>query len=595
MGSCCWFASCPTCKRSWTAAGGHRRDFVLGCPLAADALLSCKVQLDRWIASHLAVRALFDYGRWESWVTQPVHCTPLWPASWLPVVDKTRGSKSAEVQRVWETYDERLQFMSRRDASLLDESLDRDDVSLAWAVWSRAAESALTDAFQFSGGPLLSRGLVLGRGAALFRWVQLGGPWVRRARANAADALDAADIFLYRDLSLAPLLDMRRRFKAVMDLLDAMIRFGVSLSRSVELTAQWDLIIALGPMYPVTLDDLSVGRNLGIGAFFDAAAGVHRRLCDFIHQVVVHRRDEAVRGWRNWIREDPLVHPYRWLRPDLVPPAPFLQCEPRLTLDVSGVLSGPNQTDAEFRKAWLPYFCRSGQRETSLDEFGFEADRWLPLLPEVHLPRLTGQMLGDVVHRKGVSAGGLDGWWREFKVLPVSWFDELARILTKVEDLGVWPDGLLDAYITMIPKTDGDATPLGQRPLCVLPIVYRVWASARMGQLEDWFKSWVPDSVFSAGVVVDRSRLGFLLLLILKRSFLVLLIPMSTFSLLMLLSLLTRWIGVFWIGYCLVLVFLAGFVMLILSTMLMFGCALSLHLALVSPGLGMEVFLRVVP
>ena len=40
---------------------------------------------------------------------------------------------------------------------------------------------------------------------------------------------------------------------------------------------------------------------------------------------------------------------------------------------------------------------------------------------------------------------------------------------------------------------------------------------------------------------------------------------------------------------------LAGFVMLILSTMLMFGYALSLHLALVSPGLGMGVFLRVVP
>ena len=51
------------------------------------------------------------------------------------------------------------------------------------------------------------------------------------------------------------------------------------------------------------------------------------------------------------------------------------------------------------------------------------------------------------------------------KVLPVSWYDQLARILTKVEDLGVWPDGLLDAYIAMIPKTDGDATPLGQRLL----------------------------------------------------------------------------------------------------------------------------------
>ena len=68
-----------------------------------------------------------------------------------------------------------------------------------------------------------------------------------------------------------------------------------------------------------------------------------------------------------------------------------------------------------------------------------------------------------------------------------------------VEESGVWPEGLLDAYIAMIPKAGGDATPLGQRPLCVLHVVYRVWASARMIQLEPWFRSWVPASVFSAG------------------------------------------------------------------------------------------------
>ena len=55
-----------------------------------------------------------------------------------------------------------------------------------------------------SGGPLPSKGLVL-----VLRVVQLGGPWVRRARANAADALDAADVFLSCDSSVAPLLDMR--------------------------------------------------------------------------------------------------------------------------------------------------------------------------------------------------------------------------------------------------------------------------------------------------------------------------------------------------------------------------------------------------
>ena len=133
-----------------------------------------------------------------------------------------------------------------------------------------------------------------------------------------------------------------------------------------------------------------------------------------------------------------MVHPCKWLRPDLVPPSPFLQCQPHLTAGGSGVLADPARIDEEFRKDWLPYFCRFGQRDISLEEFDREVDGWLPLLSEVHLPQLTGQMLVDVVQRKGVSAGSLDGWgWREFKVLPLSWFDELARILAKVEDVGV--------------------------------------------------------------------------------------------------------------------------------------------------------------
>ena len=49
-----------TCKRVWGASGDHRRDFMVGCLLAAAAVLSCKVQGDRWVAPHLAVRTLFD-------------------------------------------------------------------------------------------------------------------------------------------------------------------------------------------------------------------------------------------------------------------------------------------------------------------------------------------------------------------------------------------------------------------------------------------------------------------------------------------------------------------------------------------------------
>ena len=314
----------PTCKRDRSASGGHRGDFMVGCPLAAAAVLSCRVQPDRWIAPHLAVRTFFDCCRWTSRVSQPLSRTLLWLAFWLSAVDKSRGSKSVAVQRVWEVYDERLQFISRQDAMRLDESLEAGDLSRAWPVWSGAAEAVLADAYRFIGGPIPSRGLVLGRESALFRVVRLGGHKVRKARVHVSDANDDAGVFLYRDSSIAPLLDVGRRSKAAMSVLDAMVRYGISLARSVELTAQWDKILAVGPLYPVTLDDLGAVQGLGIGEIHRVVSDIHHRLSDFIHAVVVHRRDDAIRVWRNRIREDPLIHPYKWLRPDLVLPAPFL-------------------------------------------------------------------------------------------------------------------------------------------------------------------------------------------------------------------------------------------------------------------------------
>ena len=98
-------------------------------------------------------------------VTQPVQRTPLWSASWLAAVDKSRSSKSAKVQRVWEGYDDRLQFMAGADALRLDESLVVGDVARAWMIWSEAAEAAeaaLADASRFAGCPIPARGLVLG-------------------------------------------------------------------------------------------------------------------------------------------------------------------------------------------------------------------------------------------------------------------------------------------------------------------------------------------------------------------------------------------------------------------------------------------------
>ena len=92
----------------------------------------------------------------------------------------------------------------------------------------------------------------------------------------------------------------------------------------------------VGPIHPIIAKDFLLARGGDLGQCCQVVQGLHRRLSGFIHAVVVHRRDEAFRGWRVWLREDPFIHPYKWLRPELVPPAPFLQCDPALTPEGSG-------------------------------------------------------------------------------------------------------------------------------------------------------------------------------------------------------------------------------------------------------------------
>ena len=170
-------------------------------------------------------------------------------------------------------------------------------------------------------------------------------------------------MLMYHDASTAVLLDLRRRFEAVVDVLRAVIRDEVTLARSLELTVQWDGILRVGPVFPFTMLGFDMARNCGFGVWLQVVEGLHRRLSDFIHEAVAHRREEAIRGWRNWLREEPLVHPYKWLRPDLVHPAPFF-CSVILSslLVVLGfwlILPGLMRY---FRKAWLPVLGKGGDQ-----------------------------------------------------------------------------------------------------------------------------------------------------------------------------------------------------------------------------------------
>ena len=123
---------------------------------------------------------------------------------------------------------------------------------------------------------------MLGRGVARLRVVRIGGPEVRKVRGNAVDPVDGRDVHMYRDSSIAPLLDIRLRFKVVLDVMGEMVRNGFSLARSLELATQWDCVLKAGPMHPISAEDLMCVQDGGLGWFHEVAGGLHDRLSDFI-------------------------------------------------------------------------------------------------------------------------------------------------------------------------------------------------------------------------------------------------------------------------------------------------------------------------
>ena len=114
------------------------------------------------------------------------------------------------------------------------------------------------------------------------------------------------------------------------------------------------------------------------------------------------------------------------------------------------------------------FFCKSGHPVVTVDQFLDFVGHLLPQVPRFDLPRITGRDLQEVARAKKSTAGGFDGWaWNEIRALLLPWFSGLAILLELVETTGVWPQEMLDAYVAMIPKADGNSAPLGQRPLSV--------------------------------------------------------------------------------------------------------------------------------
>eukprot|EP00971_Amphidinium_carterae_P063649 1259522-Amphidinium_carterae.1 len=85
------------------------------------------------------------------------------------------------------------------------------------------------------------------------------------------------------------------------------------------------------------------------------------------------------------------------------------------------------------------------------------------------------------------TAHSLD-WWRpaELKRLPAPAFAMLANLFNVAERVGRLPHALQRGMIAAVSKGNPVVKPLGVRPICLLPLLHRVWSSSRFQDMADW-------------------------------------------------------------------------------------------------------------
>ena len=256
--------------------------------------------------------------------------------------------------------------------------ISQPDVDAAWKVWSSAAEAGLLTAYKIAGGPCpQGDSPFLGRGQAGIRVRRVGG----RAR---ADDDDVATCESFNNSSLAPVILFRRRLRSVGDVLEGIKNYCFTTARWQALMLRWAAVCRQGPTGLVaTLEPWRDWLPPDLHGFYKWVLDSLETLDTFVKGVVVARREAALASWKRWLEEDKSSRPYKWLRPDLVPPAPHLICPRDTSPGGSGVLVQPALIDVQCRKAWMPIFRREGRDpvspESFIDFIGYTCSMPLPL------------------------------------------------------------------------------------------------------------------------------------------------------------------------------------------------------------------------
>ena len=144
-------------------------------------------------------------------------------------------------------------------------------------------------------------------------------------------------------------------------------------------------------------------------------------------------------------------------------------------------VGGLSEMFSAFGTEWKNRWCKHEEVPDSRWDQARHIAQLLPHLPVDEVEDITPSQLRKAVKSKKVTAAtGLDAVSRQ-DVLQMSdqQLHEIAKIVQRVEAGEAWPDQLVQGSVASLEKRRDASTVGHYRPICVFPLLYRVWGTIR--------------------------------------------------------------------------------------------------------------------
>ena len=162
----------------------------------------------------------------------------------------------------------------------------------------------------------------------------------------------------------------------------------------------------------------------------------------------------------------------------------------------------PQEIDDITRRKWHQVFL-GNVTDISLFIFTFFA-KYNPYLfwrSEYKLESISAKALYDHIAKADATAGGLDGWQiDDLKLLNGNTIGWLGKMYDRIEQGAAWPAAANHAKASYLVKDEKKLDdPLSYRGLLITTLIYRIYASVRLGDMSPWIQEWALPCMF-AGV-----------------------------------------------------------------------------------------------